>query len=146
MAELLTEQMRATTLAVARTMFPHEALPDEAYAKVVRQLEVDAHGDETILPTIEAGVAAFDEGRPFAERPEGERLAALAEAQDTPFFKLVHTTAVVELYDNPLVWKAFGYEGPSVHHGGFLHNFDDLDWLPEPPQVSPVLARERGVA
>ena len=146
MAELLTEQMRTTTMAAVRTMFPHEALPDEAYAKVMRQLEADAHGDETILPTIEAGIAALDEGGPFAERGEDERLAALTDAQDTPFFKLLHATAVVELYDNPLVWKALGYEGPSVHHGGFLHDFDDLDWLPDPPPISPVLAKERGLA
>jgi hypothetical protein len=51
-----------------------------------------------------------------------------------PFFDLLKATAVVELYDNPLVWKAFGYEGPSVHLGGYLHRgFDDLDWLPDPP-------------
>ena len=146
MAELLSEQMRATTLSVARTMFPHDGLPDEAYAKVVRQIEVDAAGDETILPAIQAGVAALDEGTPFAQRAADERLAALTEAQDTPYFKLVHATAVVELYDQPSVWKAFGYEGPSVHHGGFLDTFDDLDWLPDPPRVSPVLARERGIA
>ncbi len=145
MAELLTEQMRATTLSVARTMFPHDALPDEAYAKVVRQIEADAHGDETILPAIQAGVAELDEGTPFAQRDAGARLAALTEAQDTPYFKLVHATAVVELYDQPSVWRAFGYEGPSVHRGGFPDTFDDLDWLPDPPRVSPVLADERGV-
>ena len=101
MAELLTEQARTTTLCVARTMFPHDALPDEAYAKVVRQIEADAHGDDAILPAIEAGVAALDEGGPFAERAPDERLAALTEARDTPFFKLVHATAIVELYDKP---------------------------------------------
>ena len=46
---------------------------------------------------------------------------------------LLQATAVVELYDNPLVWKAFGYEGPSTHLGGYKdRGFDDLDWLPEP--------------
>ncbi len=146
MPELLTEQMRATTLSVARTMFPHDALPDEAYAKVVRQIEADAHGDETILAAVQSGVAALDEGTPFAGRAPEERLAALTDAQDTPYFKLVHATAVVELYDQPSVWKAFGYEGPSVHRGGFLDSFDDLDWLPDPPRVSPALAAERGIA
>ncbi len=146
MPELLSEQMRATTLSVARAMFPHDALPDEAYAAVVRQIEADAHGDETILPAIQAGVAALDEGGPFAERGPDERRAALTDAQDTPYFKLVHATAVVALYDQPSVWKAFGYEGPSVHKGGFPDTFDDLDWLPDPPRISPALARERGIA
>ena len=50
------------------------------------------------------------------------------------FFALLRSTAVVELYDNPLVWKAFGYEGPSAHLGGYVNRgFDDLDWLPDPP-------------
>ena len=49
-------------------------------------------------------------------------------------FDLIKATTVVALYDNPLVWKAFGYEGPSVHLGGYVNRgFDDLDWLPDPP-------------
>jgi hypothetical protein len=31
------------------------------------------------------------------------------------------------------VWDAVGYEGPSVHKGGYVNRgFDDLDWLPDP--------------
>jgi hypothetical protein len=43
------------------------------------------------------------------------------------------------LYNNPLVWQAFGYEGASFDHGGYLERgFDDLGWLPDPPpEASP---------
>ena len=34
----LSEQARATAMLAARTMFPHEKLPDEAYAKVIDAL------------------------------------------------------------------------------------------------------------
>lgn len=131
MAEQLSEHALETTLRVARVMFPHDVLPDEAYAKVVKALEAEPE-------TVAAGVAALDEGTPFLVRDADAQLAALQAAEGTEFFELVRSTAVVELYDNPLVWKAFGYEGPSVHLGGYLHRgFDDLDWLPDPPIALP---------
>jgi hypothetical protein len=127
MAEQLPAHVLETTLRVARVMFPHDMLPDIAYAKVVKALEPEAE-------TVAAGVAALDEGTPFVELDDDAALARLTEAEGSDYFELVRSTAVVELYDNPLVWKAFGYEGPSVHLGGYLHRgFDDLDWLPDPP-------------
>ena len=127
MAEPLAEHALETTLCVARVMFPHDALPDIAYAKVVAALEGEAE-------TVARGVAALDEGTPFLELDPDERLARLTAAEGSEYFELVKATAVVELYDNPLVWKAFGYEGPSTHLGGYVdRGFDDLDWLPDPP-------------
>ena len=131
MAEQLSEHALETTLRVARVMFPHDMLPDIAYAKVVTALEPEAE-------TIEQGVAALDEGTPFLELDEAAQLARLTETEGGDYFELVRSTAVVELYDNPLVWKAFGYEGPSVHLGGYINRgFDDLDWLPDPPIALP---------
>jgi hypothetical protein len=131
MAEPLSEHARETTLRVARVMFPHDALPDIAYAKVVKALEPEAG-------TVEQGVAALDEGTPFLSLDPEAQLAKLTAAEGSDYFELVRSTAVVELYDNPLVWHAFGYEGPSVHLGGYLNRgFDDLDWLPDPPIALP---------
>ncbi len=130
----LTDHARETTLRMSRVMYPHDALPDEAYEKVVLKLEADAGADDTIRATIEDGVAALDDPTPFNDLDADARLEALRRAEDSAYFNLVRATAVVELYDNPLVWKAFGYEGPSVHLGGYVRRgFDDLDWLPDPP-------------
>ena len=130
----LSDAARETALRAARVMFPHDNLPDEAYAKVVRQLEADGRGDADVASTIDQGVVALDDPRPFAELDADAQLEALKRHEDSPFFALLKATAVVELYDNPLVWKAFGYEGPSTHLGGYVHRgFDDLDWLPDPP-------------
>ena len=130
----LSEHARETTLRVARAMYPHDRLPDEAYEKVVRQIDADARGDESIVMTIEQGIAELDDPTPFKDLDADAQLAALQRAEGTPYFALVQATAVVELYDNPLVWKALGYEGPSVHLGGYVERgFDDLDWLPDPP-------------
>jgi choline dehydrogenase-like flavoprotein len=122
MADQLSEHALDTTLRVARVMFPHDMLPDSAHAKVVKAL------------AGERGVAALDDPTPFVELDAGAQLAALQAAEGSDYFELVRSTAVVELYDNPLVWKAFGYEGPSAHLGGYVdRGFDDLDWLPDPP-------------
>ena len=130
----LSDHARETTLRVARAMYPHDALPDEAYEKVVRQIEADARGNDAIAATIEQGIAELDEPTPFKDLAADDQLAALLRVEGGDFFNLVRATAVVELYDNPLVWKALGYEGPSVHLGGYVNRgFDDLDWLPDPP-------------
>jgi hypothetical protein len=131
MADQLSEHALETTLRVARVMFPHDMLPDLAYAKVVKALEGETE-------KVAQGVAALDDGTPFLELDEGAQAAAVAAAEGSDYFELVRSTAVIELYDNPLVWKAFGYEGPSVHLGGYLNRgFDDLDWLPDPPIALP---------
>ena len=136
----LSDHARETTLHVTRAMYPHGALPDEAYEKVVQQIEGDARGNETIARTIEQGIEQLDQPTPFKHLDADGRLAALQRAEGSDYFNLVRATAVVELYDNPLVWKAFGYEGPSVHLGGYVNRgFDDLDWLPDPPiEIDPA--------
>lgn len=131
MADQLSEHALETTMRVARVMFPHDMLPDIAYAKVVKALAGETE-------TVAAGVAALDDPTPFVELDTDAQAAAVAAAEGTDYFELVRSTAVVELYDNPLVWKAFGYEGPSVHLGGYINRgFDDLDWLPDPPIALP---------
>ena len=131
MAEQLSAHALDTTLRVARVMFPHDMLPDIAYAKVVRALEPEAE-------TVARGIEALDAEGAFLELDDDAALAAVTAIEGSDYFELVKATAVVELYDNPLVWKAFGYEGPSVHLGGYIdRGFDDLDWLPDPPIALP---------
>ncbi len=134
MSQSLSDHERKTTLRVSRAMYPHDVLPDEAYDKVVRQIEADAIGNDAIAATIRQGIAELDDPSPFAELDADAQLAALERAEGSAYFDLVRATTVVELYDNPLVWKTLGYEGPSVHLGGYVdRGFDDLDWLPDPP-------------
>lgn len=134
MPEPLSDHERETTLRVARTMYPHDALPDEAYENVVAAVAAEASANDAVRETIGRGIAALDDPTPFNDLDAAAQLAALRRAEGTPYFDLVRATAVVALYDNPLVWKTFGYEGPSVHLGGYVdRGFDDLDWLPDPP-------------
>ena len=132
----LSDSARETTLRAARTMFPHDMLPDEDYMAVVQQIEVEAGGNEEVARQIEEGIAQLDGSGSFAKLDPDAQLETLTRAEGTPFFDLLKATAVVALYDQPSVWKALGYEGPSAHLGGYLNRgFDDLDWLPDPPLV-----------
>ena len=120
----------ATITAVARAMYPHEALADEVYARVSDKLAEAAEA----AGVIEEGVAALPG---FTEKSDVERVQALQAIEGSEFFELVRSTAVVEIYSDPRTWEAFGYEGPSFEKGGYLNRgFDDLDWLPEPDEGS----------
>jgi hypothetical protein len=129
----LSDAARETTLRVARAAFPHAALPDECYVAVVDGVQADAGNDEAVQAQVEEGLEAFESGG-FTDLDADAQLEFLRRHEDLDYFKLVRATAVVALYDNPVVWKAFGYEGPSAHLGGYVNRgFNDLDWLPDPP-------------
>jgi hypothetical protein len=135
----LSDGGRETVLRAARTMFPHDSLPDEAYANVVAQIEHAAGDDEAVGKQVEQGIAELDGSGSFAALDADAQLETLTRAEGSPFFELLKSTAVVALYDQPSVWEALGYEGPSAHLGGYLNRgFADLDWLPDPPLVMSV--------
>ena len=124
----LEQHVAETIAALARTLYPHDALPDEVYARVSAQAR-----------TIKDGVSDLDRlgGKPFLERGADERLADARAIEGSELFELVRATAVVEVYSDAATWRALGYEGPSFAKGGYLHRgFDDLDWLPDTPQGS----------
>jgi hypothetical protein len=88
---------------------------------------------------LTAGVANLNRSAKgeFAAQPTADQVAALEKIQHTPFFEKVRSTELVALYNNHEVWKVFGYQGASYRFGGYLHHgFNDLNWLPEPPEAA----------
>jgi len=125
-----------TLLKVARHLFPHDRLADSYYAKVVTDLDAEAEKNSDTGKLLRTGVAGLDEGeKKFIALPAEQQLENLKKIESSPFFQKVRGTEVVSLYNNPAVWKEFGYGGPSYEMGGYLkHGFNDLKWLPEPPE------------
>ena len=81
----------------------------------------------------------------MAKSPDRQLVAVMA-LEGTPFFNKVRGTCVGALYDNPLAYAHFGYEGSSWEKGGYLHRgFNDLTWLHEPPPnaLSPACAKSQ---
>ena len=135
----LEQHVAETVAALARTLYPHDALPDEVYGRVAARLDEAAREDPAQARTIKDGVTDLDRlgGKPFLERGADERLADARAIEGSELFELVRSTAVVEVYSDAATWRTLGYEGPSFAKGGYLHRgFDDLDWLPDPPQGS----------
>ena len=128
-----------TLLKMARQIFPHDRLDDSYYIKVVEDLDTEASSKPATAKMLSAGVANLDhlaKGK-FSAQPAADQITALKKIQDTPFFEKVRSTEMVSLYNNEEVWKAFGYQGASYRIGGYLHHgFNDLNWLPEPPEAA----------
>ena len=128
--EALTPEQEATLLRMLRVAYPHDRFPDAPYVRTAKTIAgADTDG------VLADGLAALNEaaGGDFGALSEAEATAVLERISTTPFFKLVHATTVVALYDDHEVWDLLGYEGESFDKGGYLHRgFDDLDWLPKP--------------
>jgi hypothetical protein len=127
----------ATITAAARTMYPHDALPDDVYARVAEKLAEAAREDSGAARAIEDGVSALNGSGPFAELSGDEQLETVKRIEGSDFFELVRSTAVVEVYSDQRTWQLLGYEGPSFDKGGYIkRGFNDLDWLPDPEAAS----------
>jgi hypothetical protein len=133
----LNAQEAEVLLKMARQIFPHDRLGDSYYEKTVEDLDAEASAKPAIAKLLKAGVASLNRSSKgnFAAQPPAAQLAALEKIQHTPFFDKVRSTELVSLYNNKDVWKVFGYQGASYPFGGYLHHgFNDLSWLPNPPE------------
>lgn len=133
----LSEHEGKTVLGLVRRIFPHDTLHDMYYAVVVEALDADAAGNPDMAKKIKDGVAALDgaKGVKWIDLSPGIQLEIITAMQDLALFQTVKGKAVVALYNNDLAWRHFGYEGASAEFGGYIdRGFDDLNWLPDPPQ------------
>lgn len=124
-------------LKMARQIFPHDHLADVYYQKAVEDLDAEAAKAADVAKLLRDGVADLDRsaGKEFATLSADDQIAALKKIEDSPFFQKVRGTELVSFYNNHEVWKKFGYQGASFPIGGYLHHgFNDLKWLPDPPE------------
>ncbi len=131
----LSDVQGQALMAFAHTLYPHETLDDAAYALVVKALDNSAK-DGATLKMLSDGIGKLDSatGGNFVNANTDARLAAAKAIEGTPFFEAVRGTTVGNLYNNPIAFAHFGYQGSAWEHGGYKHRgFDDLTWLPNPP-------------
>ena len=124
----LVEQL----VSIYRTMFPHNAVPNEFYEHVVRKLDEKAVQDQDLSCFLSDGVEALNRqsGSAWTGLSEEAKLQALKRVEQTPFFQRLRSDFLVFFYSNPAIWSRFGYEGPSNDQGGYLHRgFNDIDWI-----------------
>ena len=129
-----TERERRAFSRMARLLFPHDALADDLYIDVVRQLRAKAADDPALAIALRDGLEELDGlvAGEWMTAPLADQIEALRQVQGEPFFATVQAAVREELYEHPEVWRLIGYGGPSVGQGGYLNRgFDDIDWLPE---------------
>jgi hypothetical protein len=128
----LSSEDAAALLAMIRSIAPHDTLDDAAYALVVKAMDADAAGSDQARADLKVGIASLGEG--FAVMPEDARALRLKALESGAFFQSVRIKTLMVLYNNPIAWVHFGYEGESFSKGGYLlRGFNDLKWLPEVP-------------
>ena len=127
----------ATLIQMARDIYPHDRIGDEAYAVAVKGHDDTAAEDPVFAAMIEEGVASLDtmaagqgHGSYLGTGWEIDRVAMLRQIEGSDFFQTIRGGLVVGLYNQKSVWPVFGYEGESYSKGGYLENgFDDISWI-----------------
>lgn len=122
-------------LAVTRQIFPHPDLEDAVYALVVKSLDRKAE-DADLITLLHDGIVELDEaaGGDWLALDDEARLEVLSPLAGGAFFETIRGDAVVSLYDNELAFAHFGYGGAQGDGGYLNRGFNDLTWLPDPPQ------------
>jgi hypothetical protein len=130
--QVLSSADAAKLNVMVHTIAPHDGLDEAAYALVVGALDTDAAASPDGRRELLEGLKSLGAG--FAAAGEPERVKILQAHEASPFFQAVRLKTVMVLYDNPIAWAHFGYEGEAFTKGGYLHRgFNDLKWLPEVP-------------
>jgi hypothetical protein len=123
-------------LAALQSLYPHRDVSQIVYRRVVLRFDAMAAGvapaGAMFVRFCEMLDAAWPVG--FCALADSYRVAVLKSVQESAEFVFVQRLGVRFLYDDIEVWAAFGYEGASVHLGGYVgRGFNDLDWLPPLP-------------
>jgi len=130
----LDEATAATLVRMTRDIYPHDAIDDGAYARVVEQLDQEAGKDPASAQTLTDGVKALNAaaGGKYAAADDAKRVAVLTSMQNDAFFQKVRGAVINNFYNDPAVWRKLGFEGSSAEFGGYLNRgFNDLAWLPK---------------
>lgn len=124
-----------TLFSVARTIFPHSKLGDAPYWQTVAELDAAAKTDPSVAQILRGGVEQLNGPTKFTDLDQQKKVEALTVIQNTPFFQKVRGAELQTLYSHPDTFKSLGYQGAAYKYGGYIHRgFNDLDWLPDPPQ------------
>lgn len=124
----------ATLMRLARDLYPHDAIDDGPYAKVVETLDQEAAKDAKAAAALAGAVKALDAaaGGKYAAADDAKRLAAVKSLEGDGGVQKVRGAMISTFYNNPAVWAKIGYEGSSAEKGGYIdRGFNDLAWLPK---------------
>ena len=134
----LNQQDLDVLLKIVKAMFPHSKITDEQYGVVINTLLDEVSNQPDSAELLTSGINTLNqlfEDSEWADAGSDAQLNALNEISDSEFFGKLKQTTVLNLYNDHSVWEQFGYEGEAFSKGGYIQRgFNDLDWLPNPPE------------
>jgi hypothetical protein len=125
-------------IAFGRVLYPHRTLDTAVYALLAKDLDAKAV-DPVVAAQLRDGLAALDSaaGGTFIGASDDAKFRAAKSLEGTPFFATVRGQCITSLYNNEMAFAHFGYPGSSWQKGGYIRRgFDDLTWLPNPPETA----------
>lgn len=131
----LSDEARRILTRIIRVAFPHPQFPDGPYERMTSKIIEASEESRWFRMALTQGLMTLDTltEEHFLELPEDRALAVLKRIADLEFFGFIRRTVVLNLYDDPEVHEALGYEGESFSKGGYINRgFNDLAWLPDP--------------
>jgi len=126
--------LRVAMVRMARLLFPHDAIPDAVYARVLDDaLSAVASGTDFRAQLDQvAGALDAHAGGAWVEREAEAQITALRAIETEASFLAIQNAVRAGIYNSPEFWQHVGYPGPSKGFGGYLHRgAGDVDWLPE---------------
>lgn len=130
----LSEEARRILTRLIRVAFPHPNFPDGPYERMTQKIIDASEESRWFRMALTQGLVTLDSltEEHFLDLSDEKALAVLKRISDLEFFGFIRRTTVLNLYADPEVHEALGYEGESFSKGGYLHRgFNDLAWLPE---------------
>jgi hypothetical protein len=103
------------------------------YREAVVEVEEIASTAPHLRLLLISGFKELDQGKEgsWLQLSKERQVKALTALESTEFFKTLWQKMSYALYQDQRLWRAFGYEGPSYHKGGYItRGFNDIDWVP----------------
>ncbi|MDL0431570.1 hypothetical protein QPM17_10545 [Marinobacter sp. TBZ242] len=136
-ARKIGEESNRTLLRMARDIYPHDDLEDKYYRQVMVPLAQKAETDPKLMELLTVGVEALNQeskaryGTTYLNvETEDERVVVLKAIEPSAFFQKIKGDLMMGIYNNPEIWKKFGFGGSSWEHGGYINRgYDEIDWI-----------------
>ena len=115
-------------------LFPLQHLAETPYKEIADQLYSQTEQDEDWRALVLEAQQSLDSsmGENWLEADDVAQIAAMRSQEQEVWFVTIKFRAQSLFFERGDVWEVLGYQGPSVHHGGYINRgFNDIDWLPE---------------
>ena len=104
---------------MVRVAFPHSRFPDGPYERTADIILKEAAASNWFRVSLTQGLGSLDglAGGDFCSLDDDKAYKVLKSIEGTDFFGFIRRTTVLNLYDDPAVWEALGYEGSVLRQG-----------------------------